>query len=219
MNWNSNEMAGAFPAVPEAFQSAMDRAYDAIRSEAQRETPRAVFLKKRPMVWIAAAVLTLAVTAGIAAGLRTGVLDFLKAWYGPEAVQPGADALVQAHLAQVSLPETELTVREALYDGNNLRVVYSVRVKALKAMLTEEDLNDPNGAFRQAVARDGVNLGGGDWFTLNGADYSMTNGATMEQAIGDQPGELLVYVDIPLASAGIHPQADPADGTLEVGMA
>lgn len=170
--------------------------------------------KRRAAAVILAATLALCAAAG-AVGVRFGLFDFLRERDGEEAIQPGAQTLLRRELAAVSLERVDVRVTEALYDGNDLRVVYSVRLRDAKETLEERELYDEKGGFLRAVRADGVNLDGGDWFIMDGIEYTMTGGSTIERRTGGEPGEMLVYVQIKLSSADIHPQ----DDTVTFGLA
>lgn len=199
----------AFPKVPGSFHLAMEQTLWEIVKEAAPAQRPALGRRRRVAAMVLAASLALCAAAG-AVGARFGLFDFLRERDGEEAVQPGAQALLHQDLAAVSLEHVDVRITEAVYDGSDLRVVYSVRLRDAKEALEERELYDGEGAFLQAALADGVNLGGADWFTLDGVEHTMTGGSTAERRAGGEPGEMLVYVQIKLSSEDIHPQGDTA---------
>lgn len=197
----------AFPKVPGSFHLAMERTLGEIVDGAAPAQRPSLGRRRRMAAALLAATLALCAAAG-AVGARFGLFDFLRD--GEGAGQPEARALLRQDLAAVSLEHVDVRIAEAVYDGSDLRVVYSVRLRGAKEPLEERELYGGEGAFLQAALADGVHLGGGDWFTLDGVEHTMTGGSTAERRAGGEPGEMLVYVHIKLSSADIHPQGDTA---------
>ena len=128
---------------------------------------------------------------------------------GGGGVLDGAEKLVQTNLGRLDLQNTVIAAEEAVYDGGNLRVVYSVQAKSVSAPLAQADIDDPDSAFCKALSSDGINHDGScDWFVLGGTEYSMTNGSTGDAVFDADSGKLYCYLDIQLASAGIIPTGD-----------
>ncbi len=173
---------------------------------ARQKKPSGMPTKQRTVVLVAALVLLAAI--GVAEGLRTGVLqmlahDMVAAW---GKVQPEAQQLVTPQQSGVSTEHLDVALTEALYDGGTVRFVYTVTLRGATEPLTEETMNDPDGAFMRAVTADGVSLWGPDGFTLDGEYISMTGGSRTSAAPGDAPGQAVCFVEILLASEGIAPK-------------
>ena len=82
-------------------------------------------------VWalITALALMLALAVGgVAYTVRRGVLNFTEDFgFAPMVSQDGAERLVTSgSLAHIELERTIIDVREAVYDGAELRIVYSL---------------------------------------------------------------------------------------------
>lgn len=196
MVMNRETLLKAYPDLPQAVQERMERTLLRLRSEpAVRPQP------KRRLALILALVLALAAVGGMAAGLRFGVFDLMQSLFGQADVPPQAQNLLADDLAAVELPHSALTVEQAVYDGGNLRLVYSVRS-------TTEGLS-----IEEAAGQDAVSLNGCDWFMLNGQTISMTNGSAFGSMLAPDGDRLLCYLDLYLASSGILPQ-----GNLSVGL-
>ncbi len=196
-------LSAAFPEPDERFVRAFEQTLTDI---ARQKGSRGASIKRRTMVLVAALVLLAAI--GVAEGLRSGVLqmlayDMLAAW---GKVQPEAQQLVTPQQSSVTTERMNVALTEALYDGSTVRFVYTVTLRGATERLTEETMNDPDGAFMRAVTADGISLWGPDGFTLNGEDISMTGGSRSSAAPGEQPGQAVCFVEIQLASEGIVPK-------------
>lgn len=205
MEMNRERMRKAYPPMPEKAVLRVEATLAHIRREAVRQPPRRY--AKRLSFAMALTLALLLAAAGVAAGVHFGVFDFMGRMFGQSGVLPEAEKLVQSSLAQVELPNTVITVREALYDGGSLRLVYSVRQKDAAAPLTQDDLWNEDGAFRRALAGDEVSTQC-DWFLLDGVRYEMTNGTAGDEIPGSENGEALCYLSIQLSPAGIVPRED-----------
>lgn len=205
MELNREQMLRGYPAMPECVRLRLEDTLSQIRRDAVREPPRrhARRLSFATVMLIA----LLAAAIGIAAGMRLGIFDFMARTFGQSGVLPEARELVQTDLASLDLPHTEVRVREAVYDGGSLRVVYSIRQKDAAAPLAEADLYDEGSGFRQALTADRVRTQC-DWFYIDGMEYVMTNGTAFDQICSGENGELLCYMDIQLSPEGIVPQGD-----------
>lgn len=205
MKLDQARMLRAFPAAPEAVKARMETTLTRLNRGETGETARRG--ARRLSFTAALAVALTVVVFAAAAGIHFGVFDFMGRLFGVSGVLPAADDLVQTDLATLALSHVTLHVQEAVYDGGDLRVVYSITQNDASAPLTEAEANDPQSAFRLACAADQA-LTECDWFTLNGMEYTMTSGSTCDTAVGEENGQLLCYLDICLSSAGILPQGD-----------
>jgi hypothetical protein len=197
----------AYPPAPPQVNARIDETLAALHREGSRLPPRRYATRLR-FGTVLVALLILLAAIGVAAGIHFGVFDFMEQFFGQTGMLPQAGELVQTDLATLETEHTAITLTQAVYDGGNLRVVYSTRVKGATAPITSEELNDGTSAFRAALAADGVSPWGCDWFSIDGTEYAMTNGSTGAALPGAENGEALCYMDIYLASSGIVPKGD-----------
>lgn len=202
-------MLKAYPAMPQELKNQLLYTLKTIQAKARPAPVRPVRSARRlSFVTVMAAVLLIAMIAA-AVGNRLGVFKFMERMSGYSGVLDDAGKLVQTDLGSLSLQNTVLTAEEAVYDGGNLRVVYSVQAKDLSKPLMQADIADPESAFSKALASDGISPDGScDWFVLDGLEYSMTNGSTSDAVFDDESGKLFSYLEIQLSSAGIIPKGD-----------
>ncbi len=204
MELNRERLLAAYPAMPDVVRARMEDTLARLRSE-QAALPRRAPARRLTFA-LALAIALLLCAIGVAAGLRMGVFDFMTELFGMQGVLPGAQELVQTPQAQLVLEHTTIALEEAVYDGGTLRVVYSVR--AGDAPVTTAALDDPDSPFRQAVVADRASMDGCDWFYLNGQEHTMTGGSSVAHVVDEEAGQVLCYLDIQLASAGIVPEGD-----------
>ena len=195
----------AYPVMPDAVKARVEQTLSQISREAARRPPKR-YARRLSFTAVLALVVVLAAGA-IAAGIQFGVFDFMRNIFGASDVLPEAKQLVQTDLGMLELAHTTLRVQEAVYDGGTLHVVYSITQNGATAPLIAEDLHDAHSAFQKALAADQAHTEC-DWFFINGVEYGMTNASMGETAIGGNNGELLCYLNIQLASAGILPEGD-----------
>ena len=208
MTLNHETLLRAYPTTPQQVYSRMDETLATIRRETKAANPPRRYAVRVRFATVMVALLILLAAIGVAAGVRLGVFDFMARMFGSADVLPQASELMQNDLATLETEHTTVTLSQAVYNGGNLRVVYSVRVKGATAPLTAEELNDEHSAFREAVAADHLSPWGCDWFYIDGVESTMTNGSTGETIPGAENGEALCYMDIYLASSGIVPTND-----------
>lgn len=207
---NHETLGGAMPAPTARFIDTFEQTLRQIEREAA-QSPQPTFSKRRVLAIVLAATLLIAAGLGVAEGIRRGVFDFMRGLYGEQQTQPlpAATDLLRQALFQRTFGHTTVTVREALYDGETLRVVYGLQRDDFAAVLTEAEALDPDGAFQRGVFADGVEvLGGCDWFTIDGVEYGIPGGTVEVTLPGDAPGELLHYVDIKLSGLGLAPTGE-----------
>lgn len=139
---------------------------------------------------LVAVILLLLALAGtcIAWAIKAGVLSFpsLALPWVPQVADKEAEAIVQENLATVIYPHCALCVREAAYDGHQLRIVYSLRDTRPNAVLTDEEKRD---SCIAAAGLDG--LGICDYLTVDGNDIFLDD---TFQMIGECEGEMLYYL-------------------------
>lgn len=137
---------------------------------------------------LAAAALLILLAAGCAAWAYSGgVLSFMSEAPDivpvPEVTGEAAQALVQRELAVVRYAACELRVREAAFDGHQLRIVYSTRDTR-----RETGAIDVAGGYLEAEDASGLSMC--DFVTVNGQDVYFCDAAYM----AGEEGELLHYL-------------------------
>ena len=147
--------------------------------------------KKFSVAMVCAMVVLMTTTVALAAGVHLGVFDFMTNLFGQDTVLPQAQELVTSDLAVMELENTTLKVEEAVYDGGNLRVVYSVAS------------NNESQTIEEAALADRVSLNGCDWFLINDEEIVMTNGSYFGNLLSPEEDRMLCYMDIYLASSNI----------------
>ena len=173
----------------------------------QMEKQRKAVRKRTGLVLATVLILALA-AAGLAAALSPQVFSFLWGQGTPNAyVQDDASGLVKTSLGSIQKEHVDITIREAAYDGQELRVVYSVRDKnaaRLYLPYTEDEklLND-------AAAKDNLGIIC-DWITVDGRDVYLSD---CGENPGEQNGELLFYFQALMAEQDVKP-----DGNFTVGL-
>lgn len=197
----------AYPPTPPKVNARIDETLATLHRQAAQLPPRRYATRLR-FATVLLALLVLLATIGVAAGIHFGVFDFMERIFGQRDVLPQASELVQADLASLETEHTTISLTQAVYDGGNLRVVCSIRVKDVTVPITSEELNDKASAFRTALAADGISPWGCDGFFIDGKEYTMTSGSTSATIPGAESGEALCYMDIYLASSGIVPKGD-----------
>lgn len=220
MNLNTKRMRAAYPAVPDEVRARIRQTLAQIHREAGGRAPRRT---ARRLSFALTMLLAVALTAAaVATGARLGVFDFMARMFGASGVLPGAQELVQQNLGSLRLTHTDISVEEAVYDGGTLHVVYAVTLAEADVSPAGTDAQDTYGALERAMTADQVRTVC-DSFFLNGVEYGMTGGSACDTAAGENDGELLCYLNIRLASAGIVPQGDftvrlPVAGSADAGQ-
>ncbi len=155
----------------------------------EQTRPRAHVSLRRPAFLFLLIVLLLAlIGAGLAWATHAGVLSFpsLALPWLPQTESDAAQSLVQTDLYIADYGHSELRVREAAFDGHQLRIVYSLTDTRKNAALTDDDLT----ASAIAAARlDGI--GCCDYLTLDGQDVYLDD---TFQLPGEENAEMLYYL-------------------------
>lgn len=196
---NREKLLKAYPSVPENVQQRMDETLLKLRTGSA--TQRQIRPNRKRLFVLAMVMAVMIAAGGMAAGIRFGVFDFMADLFGQSGVLPQAQEMLATDLASVTLAHSALAVEEAVYDGGNLRLVYSVRS-------TDETLS-----IEEAAKADQVSLYGCDWFCINGEEIVMTNGSSFGSVLSPEGEKLLCYLDICMASSGIVPE-----GNFNVGL-
>lgn len=174
---------------------------DALRRRLQSaclddEMPQKPRGRLKPALALAMALL-LVTAAAFALSGGFGLLDPLKQAEGnrvpiPEQVQTG----IRQDLASHQFSHTEVAVKEALFDGRMLRVLYSVR-----DLQAADTLGDPGSPFPhdyrfEAALKDGISWSVLDYCRVDGHSVDAT-GAGISVA-GPEPGQSLTVVQFDL---------------------
>lgn len=203
MVMNREKLLKAYPSVPENVQQRMDETLLKLRIESANQRQ---ISPKRKLSFVLVMVMAVVVTVGgMAAGIHFGVFDFMADLFGQSGVLPQAQEMLVADLTSVTLDHSVLAVEEAVYDGGNLRLVYSVRS-------TDETLS-----IEEAAKADQVSLYGCGWFYIDGEEIVMTNGSAFGSVLAPEGDKLLCYLDICMASSGIVPEGDFTVGLPLIG--
>jgi len=171
----------------------------------KRETLQRKAVRRRSgMVIVMLLVLALA-AAGLAAALSPKVFSFLWGQDTPNAyVQKDASGLVKANLGNIEKEHVALTILEAVFDGQELRVVYSVRDKGAQRLYTQED----EALLEEVAEKDSLGIIC-DWVVIDDADVYLSDCGTKP---GTENGELLFYLQALTAEQGVTPKGDFAVG-------
>lgn len=190
------------PGLPDAQREALYRrilaAIDA--GIARRPSPPRIRAHRRPrralLIALLALLLALAV-GGIAYTIRRGVLNFTEDFGFAKMVSlEGAEEFVSSgSLAHLELEHVTVDVLEAVYDGAELRVVYSLTAKSGELVLSE---HAENAYLMPGEAEGDVHMC--DFITVNGQDAYFYD--TWE-APGDEPGQMLYYLQTNLPEWGV----------------
>ena len=190
------------PGLPDAQREALYRrvlaAIDA--GIARRPSPPRIRAHRRPhralLIALLALLLALAV-GGIAYTIRRGVLNFTEDFGFAKMVSlEGAEEFVSSgSLAHLELEHVTVDVLEAVYDGAELRVVYSLTAKSGEIVLSE---HAANAYLMPGEAEGDVHMC--DFISVNGQDAYFYD--TWE-APGDAPGQMLYYLQTNLPEWGV----------------
>lgn len=164
---------------------------------------------RRMTVIVLLALLLLALTVGgVAYSVRRGVLNFTEDFgFARMVSQEGAEEFVNTALAHVELDHVVVDVLEAVYDGAELRIVYSLTDKSGELHLSE---HMANGYIMPGSEEGDVHMC--DFVCVNGQDAYFYD--TWEMP-GDVPGQMLYYLQTNLPSWGVD--VSGAD-TLTIGL-
>ena len=163
------------------------------RRRAANPAHRGRVSRRRALALLLLALLALAV-GGVAYTVRRGVLNFTEDFgFAPMVSQDGADQLViSGSLAHVELDHTLIDVREAVYDGAELRIVYSLTDRSGQLHLAEHVAN----GYEMPGYREGE---------TQICDYVLVNGQNVDfdqdwEVPGDEPGQMLYYLQTNLSA-------------------
>ena len=120
-------------------------------------------------------------------------------------VQDGAYDLTRHTLARAHYGHVDVEVREAIYDGKELRVVYSIRDRNTTSPLSEADKYHS----LNAATLDGI-LSCCDWIEIGDQNAFLSDVA---EEPGEMPGEMLYSLQVLLTEQDIIPE-----GVFTVGL-
>ena len=183
-----------------------DEVWDRIQSALRLVAPiprgcPALLRPRRLAVLILAAILFLALAAAaVAALLRIDVFNIYTGLVYPQDLprQTQADALVQHPLVAVSFPHVDVTVRQAVYDGYELRVLYAMRDRGATERIAAQ--GEDYEWVMPAAQQDNL-CTVGDWIEIDGQRDSPYDQLALP---GEEPGEMLYFVSL-----------EPKDKTLK----
>ena len=171
---------------------------------AHRARPRRALM----IALLALLLLALAV-GGVAYSVHRGVLNFTEDFGFARMVSlEGADSFVTSGpLAHLKLPHVIIDVTEAVYDGAELRIVYSLTDPDGELTLAE---HVENGYVMPGSEEGEVHMC--DFVSVNGQDAYFNN--TWEMP-GDAPGQMLYYLQTTLPEWGVDVSGAQ---TLNIGL-
>ena len=204
------------PGLPDVQREALYRrilaAMDAGITRRSSHPRVRVHRRPRRLLLIALLVLLLALAVGsIAYTIRRGVLNFTEDFGFAKMVSlEGAEEFVSSgSLAQLELEHVIVDVLEAVYDGAELRVVYSLTAKSGELVLAE---HAENAYLMPGEAEGDVHMC--DFISVNGQDAYFYD--TWE-APGDVPGQMLYYLQTNLPEWGVD-VSDASELTIGLPM-
>lgn len=152
--------------------------------------------RKAPLIALLMLALLALAVGGVAYGYHRGVLNFTEDFgFAKMVSQEGAEEFVSSgSLAHLALEHVTVDVIEAVCDGTELRVVYG--------------LTSPDGEIHMAENSDYYLMPGSAEGEVHMCDYLRVNGQDAYfddtwEALGDQPGQVLYYLQTNLTSWGV----------------
>jgi hypothetical protein len=162
--------------------------------------------RRRIIILVLMGLLLLALAAAAIAAFGYRIFGFpLPANYPASYVQEGAYELTRHSLAHASYAHVDVDILEAVYDGKDLRVVYSVWDRNATEKLTEKDLYQGIAAAKL----DGL-TSVCDWVEVDGQMPDLSDAA---EEPGDRNGEMIYSIESLLSEQNIHPE-----GIFTVGL-
>ena len=140
-----------------------------------------------------ALLILLTLGTAIAATQGLNLFNFFSSWTPVPTVQPEAYELMQHNVAAYSFEHVDICIREAAWDGRVLRMLYSVRDRAVTRRYTDEEIQ-AEGWHMEGADLDGITAHFGcDYVYINGVTLSMTG--SMATRAGEENGEVLVALE------------------------
>ncbi len=177
--------------------AAIDAEAPAVQSHRRPKAPAHRRPGKLMAVILLAALLLALSIGGVAYTYHRGVLNFTEDFgFAPMGAQDGAEEFVQSgSLAHAEFEHVIVDVLEAVYDGAELRVVYSLTDKSGELTLAEHAAD----AYEMPGSKEGeVHMC--DYILINGQDAYFNN--TWEMP-GEPPGQRLYYLQTNLPAWGV----------------
>ena len=184
---NAQRLERAFPVQPKEFDFAVRKALEEIQLMQKKHVRRTAIL-------IVALCLALTGSA-LAIGQSIGVFNFFSGSMTEEylAVQPQAYELVRHDVASYDFEHVTVTIKEAVYDGEMLRTVISIRDRAATAPIKA---NDEYGYMDdyvfEAADKDNIRWQIMDWLYIDGESVCPEGEAGV--VCGEENGEVLQYI-------------------------
>lgn len=156
----------------------------------------------RPALALALGLLLLT-AAAFALTSGFGLIDLLKqAEGGRVPIQEQVQEGIRQDLASHRFPHTKVTVKEALYDGRMLRVLYSVQDLQATSPLVEPGSTIPHDFRFEAALKDSISWSVLDYCRVDGHSVDAT-GSSISVA-GPEPGQALTVVQFDLAGLDLE---------------
>lgn len=192
-----------FPNPPKAFDDMIESTLAGI-AQSEKEAQRRGRMRTGLIVLAATMILSLAVVAVAFSGR---VFTLGGRYLQPEylAVQESAYPLVKTDLGALELEHVSIKVLEAIYDGQELRVVYSLTDRAATEPFTGDEMEtEANFGKLIEVARlDGVALH--DGLEIDG---QYANPYVTDMVNGENPGEMIFYTQVSTLLDDIQTQGE-----------
>lgn len=188
------------------------------RNEVGSETPlpmKPTVNKRRVLTVVLAAALLVAAVATAATLLSRNVFDVTMG-----DMPTNASALTQYNLAKETIGDAEITVKEAAYDGMTLYLVYSIRDTTATEQFGAVDKDTDERRLRQEDYERIEKLGVGWWWDnlwIDGKSVSMPNMSGGDDLPGEDPGEILYYMQYRLDQENMFLDGKDVEIALPVG--
>ena len=183
---NKELLESAFPEKPVQFDFAVRKALEEVQNMQKKHVRRTFAL----VVFLSLALIgsALAITNAV------GVLNFFDRTLPDEyqTVQKDAYSLVKSDIASYDFEHVTVSVKEAIYDGEMLRVVVSIRDRAATAPFEDSDALMNGQISFEAAEKDRINWSIMDWLYIDGKSVC-PEGETGLRA-GTENGEVLQYI-------------------------
>ena len=209
---NRQRLEAAFPPMDAAFDYAVRNTLESIAKEDTTQMKRSI---RTAAIALALALCLIGTAVAVGSGLN--LFNFYSNNAQSPEVQPEAYTLTAYDVASHSFEHTDVTIREAAWDGRVLRILYSVRDRTVDHVLTDTEINS-DGYDLPGARQDGIMADWGcDYVYINGVAVSVT-GVSGSRA-GTETGEVLVALESDLTERIASENADITLGdSFEVGL-
>ena len=187
-------------------------------SEAQKEGTASIKMipsKRRTLTLAVAVLLLLAAVAAAATLLARNVFDVTLG-----NTPPNASSLTQYDLANETIGNAEITLKEAAYDGMSLYVLYSIRDVTATEPLGEMDEESGERYLRQEDYEHLETLDVGWWWDnlwIDGKMIDMPQMSGGHELPGEENGEILYYMQYRLDQENVYLDGTDVEIALPIG--